>query len=253
MGGARGIGRAVVSAFLAEGATVHSADLLESEHRDESPFTSSQLDASDPSAMAAFCGSVLAAEGHVDVLINNVGVHLPKSVIDATPDEFDRIFRINVKPIYLACHELLPQMLDRRRGSIVNVSSNGGMMGRPGDPLYNASKHAIIGLTKSLAVAYSHLGVRVNAVCPGAIDTAMLRGSIPAGGDFASMLPAYTASTPMARVAKPEEVAATILFLATDEAPFISGAAIAIDGAKSAGAMPNDRYRMDHALNTSYD
>jgi NAD(P)-dependent dehydrogenase (short-subunit alcohol dehydrogenase family) len=135
-------------------------------------------------------------------------------------------------------------MIERRSGSIITMSSNGGLIGRPGDPIYNASKHALIGLTRSLAVAYAHLGIRVNAVCPGPIDTPMLRGLVPEG-EFERRVPALVASTPAARVGRADEVAQAVVFLGSDESAFITGAAIPVDGGKAAGVMPNDRYRID--------
>lgn len=254
-GAARGIGREIVRQFVAEGASVYAADLLPLEAGSEpvDSLVAVQLDASDPIAVATFLNDVLAAAGHVDVLVNNAGIHLGRSVIDTTPEEFDRIFRVNVKPAYLACRHLLPGMIARGRGSIINMSSNGGVIGRPGDPIYNASKHAVVGLTKSLAVAHGQQGIRVNALCPGAIDTPMLRSTIPADAPFVDMIPQFVATTPMARVARTSEVAAAAVFLASDESPFINGVALPIDGGKAAGVLSNDRYRLDFDLTTSYD
>jgi NAD(P)-dependent dehydrogenase (short-subunit alcohol dehydrogenase family) len=254
-GAARGIGREIVRQFVAEGAFVHAADLLPLEPgtEPESSLRSAIVDASDPEPVAAFLDSVMAHSGYVDVLVNNAGIHLPKSVVESTPEEFDRIFAVNVKPAYLACRYLLPSMLERGRGSIINTSSNGGIMGRPADPLYNASKHAIIGLTKSLAVAYAQQGIRVNAVCPGAIDTPMLRASVSGSVSPEDVVRRAVASAPMARVAHASEVAAAVVFLASDESPFINGVALPIDGAKSAGQLTADRYRTDFTINTSYD
>ncbi len=254
-GAARGIGREIVRQFVAEGAFVHASDLLPLEpgNEPESSLRSAIVDASDPGAVTVFLDAVMAHSGHVDILVNNAGIHLPKSVVDTTPEEFDRIFAVNVKPAYLACRYLLPSMLAQGRGSIINTSSNGGVMGRPGDPLYNASKHAVVGLTKSLAVAYAQQGIRVNAVCPGAIDTPMLRASVSGFGTPEEMVRQFVANTPMARVAHASEVAAAVVFLASDESPFINGVALPIDGAKSAGQLTPDRYRTDFTINTSYD
>lgn len=251
IGAARGIGQQVVNQFVAEGATVYAADLLPMESTDMVHAT--QLDATDQAALRAFLDNALAGTGYVDILVNNAGIHLPKSILDTTPEDFDRVFGVNIKPMFLACKHVLPSMLARGRGSIVNTSSNGGIMGRPGDPIYNASKHAIIGLTKSLAVAYAQQGVRVNAVCPGAIDTPMLRASVPGAGPYEEMIPKFVSNTPAARVAHASEVASAILFLASDESPFITGVALPIDGGKSAGQLTPDRYRTDFTLNTSYD
>jgi len=253
-GGARGIGRAVVSAFAAEGAAVHVADLepLEPGAEPAGSVSATRLDATDPQQVADFVQHAVTAAGRVDICVNNVGIHLPASVVEATPDDFDRIFTVNVKPAYLACHHLLPHMLARGAGSIVNVSSNGGLIGRPADPLYNASKHALIGLTKSLAVAYAQDGIRVNAVCPGSVETRMVRGDLTEA-EYEQRVPQLVSSTPAARVARPSEVAAAVLFLASDESPAVTGAALPVDGAKSAGVLTADRYRFDIEVNRHFD
>lgn len=254
VGGARGIGRAVVAAFVAEGAVVYVGDLEPLEPGMEPPgtVTARRCEASDPDQVRQLVEETMEAAGRVDILVNNVGMHLPVSVIDATPDDFDRVFAVNVKPAYLACHFLLPHLLQRGAGSIVNVSSNGGLVGRPADPLYNASKHALIGLTKSLALAYAQQGVRVNAVCPGPVDTKMMRGAL-SEQEFDAMVPQFVASTPAARIADPDEVAAAVVFLASDESPAVTGAALPVDGGKSAGVLTADRYRPDPELNRRFD
>src|SRR5215472_14985609 len=198
VGGARGIGWATVQNCLREGAQVFMADLRRPDGQPVKPdrFAASELDATDPAAVGDFFARVYGEVGRIDGLLNNVGIHLPKSIVDATPEEFDLIFRVNVRPAYLACRAVVPRMIERRRESIVNVSSNGGLMGRPADPLYNASKHAIIGLTRSLAAAYAHEGLRVNAVCPGPVDTAMLRIGLSSEEEFTARLPHLVASTP---------------------------------------------------------
>jgi NAD(P)-dependent dehydrogenase (short-subunit alcohol dehydrogenase family) len=245
-GGGRGIGLATVREFVDEGATVAVADLL----APEAPPTGATfdgLDATDPARVDAFVQRVLGEHGRIDVLFNSVGRTLAKPVTETDPAEFDDVFRINTKSVYLACRAVLPSMVERRAGSIVNMSSNGGLVGRPADPVYNASKHAVVGLTRSLAVAYAHLGIRVNAVCPGPIDTPMLRGLVPEE-EFERRIPDLVASTPAARVGRPEEVAELVVFLASDESRFITGAAIPIDGGKAAGVLPNDRYRTDFPI-----
>jgi NAD(P)-dependent dehydrogenase (short-subunit alcohol dehydrogenase family) len=244
-GGARGIGIAAVRELLREGATVFAGDLLPASEDLGPPdrVSFSKVDASVPEQVSALVNTALDRAGRIDVLFNNVGRVLARSIVDTQPAEFDDIFRVNVKSMYLACRAALPHMIERRSGSIINTSSNGGLIGRPGDPIYNASKHAVIGLTRSLAVAYAHLGIRVNAVCPGPIDTPMLRGLVPEG-EFERHVPTLVASTPAARVGRAEEVARAVVFLASDDSAFITGAAIPIDGGKAAGVMPNDRYRI---------
>jgi NAD(P)-dependent dehydrogenase (short-subunit alcohol dehydrogenase family) len=245
MGGARGIGFAIVREFLREGATVFAGDLLPAsgplDHPDRVSFA--KVDATVPEDVSAFVSAALQRSGRIDILVNNVGRVLARSVVDTEPAEFDDVMRVNVKSAYLGCRAVLPGMIERRSGSIITMSSNGGLIGRPGDPIYNASKHALIGLTRSLAVAYAHLGIRVNAVCPGPIDTPMLRSLVPEG-EFDQRVPALVASTPAARVGRADEVAQAVVFLGSDESAFITGAAIPVDGGKAAGVMPNDRYRM---------
>lgn len=243
-GGARGIGMATVRRMVDEGATVVIGDILDPEQ--ETPASSYRLDATDAAQVGDFVDRVLRDHGRIDVLFNNVGIHYPASLPDSDPEEFDRVMRVNVRSHYLLCRAVLPSMIAARSGSIINMSSHGGITGRPGDPIYNASKHAVSGLTRSIAVAYAHLGLRVNGVAPGAIDTPMLRGSIPSDTSVDELMPALTASIPAARIAQPEEVAAVVAFLASDDASYITGQIIAVDGGRTAGVMPASRYAIDH-------
>jgi NAD(P)-dependent dehydrogenase (short-subunit alcohol dehydrogenase family) len=251
-GGASGIGRAAAVAFAAEGATVVIADIQDGSEVVDSISAAGgsavfqPTDATQAAQVASVVRRALDVEGRIDVLLNSVGVYRPGSILDSDEDDFDITFTVNVKSHYLACQAVLPHMLEAESGSIVNLSSNGGIMGRPGDPIYCASKHAIIGLTRALAVAYAASNVRVNALCPGPIDTPMLRGV--GSGDFEAMLPHYLATCPAARVGHAEEVAAAALFLASDESRFITGAALPVDGGKAAGSMPADRYRLDFTI-----
>jgi NAD(P)-dependent dehydrogenase (short-subunit alcohol dehydrogenase family) len=248
-GGARGIGLATVKEFLAEGATVFASDIREpAEKLEYVDYTHTIIDATDETQVGQFVLDVLTKAGRIDVLFNNVGVHLGKPLADTTLDEFDHIFALNVRAAFLGTRAVLPAMIDRLAGSIITTSSNGGVMGRPGDPVYNATKHALVGMMKSLAVAHAHQGIRVNTVNPGAIDTEMLRGTLASPEDFEAKQHQLVASTPAARVGEAWEVAKAVVFLASDESRFISGVALPIDGAKAAGAMPGNRYSLDFEL-----
>jgi NAD(P)-dependent dehydrogenase (short-subunit alcohol dehydrogenase family) len=248
-GGARGIGLATVKEFLAEGATVYSSDIREPAEKVEGvDYTHTIVDATDELQVSQFVLDVLTKAGRIDVLFNNVGVHLAKSLADTSVDEFDNIFALNVRAAFLGTRAVLPHMIDRKAGSIITTSSNGGVMGRPGDPVYNATKHALVGMMKSLAVAHAHQGIRVNTVNPGAIDTDLLRNTLPSPDDFEAKQHQLVATTPAARVGEAWEVAKAVVFLASDESRFISGIALPIDGAKSAGAMPGNRYSLDFEL-----
>ncbi|QFU86433.1 SDR family NAD(P)-dependent oxidoreductase [Amycolatopsis sp. YIM 10] len=248
-GGARGIGLASVKEFLAEGAIVRSSDIREpAEEIGHQNFTHTTVDATDEEAVQSFVEQVLGEHGRIDVLFGNVGIHLGKPLPETTLAEFDHIFALNVRTAFLATRAVLPHMIEAKAGSIVLTSSNGGMMGRPADPVYNATKHALVGLAKSLAVAHAHLGIRVNTVNPGAIDTDMLRSTLASPDDFEAKQHQLTASTPAARVGEAWEVAKAVLFLASDESRFINGAVVPVDGAKAAGAMPGNRYSLDFEL-----
>ena len=248
-GGARGIGLATVKEFLAEGARVFSSDIREpAEKLEYVDYTHTIVDATDETQVGEFVLDVLTKAGRVDVLFNNVGIHLGKPLADTTLDEFDNIFALNVRAAFLGIRAVLPGMIDRKAGSIITTSSNGGVMGRPGDAVYNATKHALVGMTKSLAVAHAHQGIRANTVNPGAIDTDMLRGTLASAEEFETKQHALVASTPAARVGEAWEVAKAVVFLASDESRFINGVALPIDGAKAAGAMPGNRYSLDFEL-----
>ena len=248
-GGARGIGRATVEAFVREGAAVAVGDI-----RDASgAFAGGQgfylpTDAADEDSFDNLLTAAATRYGGIDVVVNNAGVHLAGEITGTSVADFDRIMAVNVRSVFLGCKLSLPHLRRRQGGSVVNMSSNGGIVGRPGDPVYNASKHAVVGLTRSLALAHAAEGIRFNAVCPGAVDTDMLWGDAVTAEDRAARLPALLASAPMPRAAGPAEVAAAIVFLASDESRTVTGIALPIDGGKSAGVMTTDRYRLDFPL-----
>ncbi|WP_410620745.1 SDR family NAD(P)-dependent oxidoreductase [Amycolatopsis sp. cmx-8-4] len=246
-GGARGIGLATVKEFLAEGATVFASDIREPAES-LAGYRHSIVDATDEDQVGAFVDGVIAETGRIDVLLNNVGIHLGKPLVETTLADFDHIFALNVRAAFLGTRAVLPHMLERKAGSIVTTSSNGGVMGRPGDPVYNATKHALVGLTKSIAVAHAHQGIRANTVNPGAIDTDMLRGTLASAEEFEAKQHQLVASTPAARVGEAWEVEKAVVFLASDESRFINGVVLPIDGAKAAGAMPGNRYSLDFEL-----
>ncbi|MEU9686518.1 SDR family NAD(P)-dependent oxidoreductase [Amycolatopsis japonica] len=246
-GGARGIGLATVKEFVAEGATVFSSDIREPAESVEGA-RHSLVDATDEGQVDEFVRGVVAETGRVDVLFNNVGIHLGKPLADTTLAEFDNIFALNVRAAFLGTRAVLPHMIANKAGSIVTTSSNGGVMGRPGDPVYNATKHALVGMMKSIAVAHAHQGIRANTVNPGAIDTDMLRGTLASPEDFEARQHQLVSSTPAGRVGEAWEVAKAVVFLASDESRFVNGVALPIDGAKAAGAMPGNRYSLDFEL-----
>lgn len=246
IGAGGGIGSAITELFAAEGATLAIGDLrpVQLPEQAAGPASFSRItDATRAAQVTALVDEAAQRWGHVDVLVNNAGRRSRGSVLDVEEPEFDDVMATNLKSAYLGCRAVLPHMLSRRRGSVINMSSNGGLEGRAGDPVYVASKHAVVGLTKSLALAYARENIRVNTICPGPIDTPMLRGQEMADdADFAARLPRLVASCPAGRVGQATDIAAAALFLASDESTFINGIALPVDGAKSAGIMPIDRY-----------
>jgi NAD(P)-dependent dehydrogenase (short-subunit alcohol dehydrogenase family) len=249
-GGARGIGLATVKEFLAEGATVFASDIREPAQKLAFVnYTHTIVDATDETQVGEFVLGVLTKAGRIDVLVNNVGIHLGKPLADTTLAEFDNIFALNVRAAFLGTRAVMPHMIERKAGSIITTSSNGGLMGRPGDPVFNATKHALVDMMKSIAVAHAHQGIRANTVNPGAIDTDMLRGTLASPEEFETKQHQLVASTPAARIGEAwEEDAKAVVFLAGDESRFISGIALPIDGAKAAGAMPGNRYSLGFEL-----
>ncbi len=248
-GAASGIGQATALAFAREGATVGLADIADCSSTLRLIVDAGgrglarQVDVGDPAQVASFVDSVVEAWGALDIVFNNAGMGLNRSLTDATDAEFDRIFDVNVKGVFNGCKFALPHLLTRGGGAIINMASSAGLVARADDPLYVASKHAVVGLTRSISLAYAAVNVRANAICPGPIDTPMFwagQGDRSREAHLARVL----ASCPAARLAPASDVANTAVFLASDESRFLTGAAIPIDGAKTAGTMSADRYRL---------
>lgn len=177
------------------------------------------------------------ALGPVDMLATAAGILGPtKPLYDVTEEEWDLLFDVNVKGTWLALRAFLPQMVEAGRGAIVTFSSGAGLSGNATMPAYSASKGAIVLLTKSVATCHAAEGIRCNTVCPGPIDTPMLRDTFAKAGDGAAERERFfRARNPMQRFGEAEEVAATVLFLLSDAAGYINGVALPIDGGKQAG------------------
>lgn len=235
-GGARGMGEATVRLFASEGAQVVIADVLESEGKALAAELGNaamfqRLDVSDEGSWQALVEVVTAHHGRIDALVNNAAVVAFGPITALTVEQIDRVFGINVKGTMLGLKHVGGAMCAVGRGAIVNISSVDGMRGVNSLSLYSSSKWAVRGLTKSAAMEFGHQGVRVNSVHPGGVNTAMgnpqsLEGDAKNAG--------YE-RVPLQRIGEPEEIAAASLFLCSDDASYICGAELAVDGGWAAG------------------
>lgn len=235
-GGARGMGAATVRLFAREGAKVVIADVLDAEGAALAQELKGNAmflhhDVTDETSWRRVIEKTVAAFGAIDVLVNNAGVLLFKTIADTTKADFERVTSINLSGTFLGVKLVGEHMVANQRGSIVNISSADGMKGANGLGAYCASKWGIRGLTKVAAMEFGHKGVRVNSVHPGGIDTAM---GNPYAEAKAEVNKRYT-MVPLQRVGDPDEVAQTSLFLASDESSYLCGAEIAVDGGMLAG------------------
>lgn len=201
-----------------------------------------EVDVRNAESVAGLVGTTVEKFGSLDILVNNSGVEAEEGSDGPSEADWDRMFATNAKGTWLCCRAALPH-LERTRGVIVNNASMAGLLGVAGGAGYAASKAAVVSLTKSLALAYAERGVRVNAVCAGPVDTQMTYDEWALVGGRDEGLRRALAVSPARRITAPEEVAELICFLASDAAVSITGTAMPIDGGKTAGLMPTERYR----------
>ena len=225
---AQGIGRASVEALARAGARVIATDLNEGKLAELQGITgieTRKLDVLDAKSVAA----VVAAVGPVDVLFNCAGFVHNGSLLDSTEDELDFAYDLNVKAMVRTIRAVLPGMLARGAGSIINMASvASSVKGVPSRFVYSTTKAAVIGLTKSVAADYVGRGVRCNAICPGTVETPSLEGRLRAQGDYEKTRAAFIARQPIGRVGRPEEIADLVLYLAS--ATYTTGQIHIIDG-----------------------
>lgn len=237
-GGSFGIGRATAVAFAARGANVVVADWIE----DEEQHTMQQIKEVDPEVKAIFVkcdvsdakqvehmvNQTIQTFGRLDFAFNNAGVEgTMNNTQDCTHDNWDKTIGINLNGVFFCMKYQLPHMLAKGSGVIVNCASVAGLMGFPGLPAYVASKHAVVGLTKSAALENAKLGIRINAVCPGVIHTDMIDRVT---GKDKEVEKQYISMEPVGRMGQPYEVADAVVFLCSDAASFITGHALPVDG-----------------------
>jgi NAD(P)-dependent dehydrogenase (short-subunit alcohol dehydrogenase family) len=237
-GGAAGIGRASAEAFAREGATVHVLD----NYRASGEETTARIEAAGGRAhfhhgdvaedddVRALVAAATEGAGRVDVMHANAGIEWTKKVVDTSLEEWARVIAVNLTGVYLACRFALVQMLEQRAGSIVITCSPHALSTVPDAGAYAASKGGVLALTRALALEAAPHGIRVNALLPGAIDTPMLRREAKVAGDPEQQLERFAAIHPLNRLGRAEEIAEVALFLASDAASFVTGAAIPVEG-----------------------
>jgi dihydroanticapsin dehydrogenase len=238
-GAGSGIGRAIAVRLAEEGGRVLCADV----NGDAAADTASSIgeaaepvttDVADPRAVEAMIARCVEANGRVDVLVNNAGVNIPGVLHEVSDDVIDRTLAVNVKgPIY-GCRAAIPHMLEQRGGSIVNISSVNGIVSEPFLSVYSASKGAVVMLTKGVALDYAKQGIRCNAICPGWVDTPINYAHAEMLGGLQHVYDTIDSFQPIGRPGRPEEIAHVALFLASDEASFMTGAIVSADGGMTA-------------------
>lgn len=185
------------------------------------------------------------ATGRLDIIVNNAGIGMVKQIPDVTEEEWDRALDINFKAVFLTARHGIPHLRKAGGGSIINISSNAGILPRAHDPVYSTSKGAMIALTKSLALCHAKDRIRVNAVCPGPVqDTGMMNADLAKATDKAATAQMFIDASPLAKAHKrmitPDEVAQAVCYLASDAAAMVTGTSVAIDGGKSLGVPPKE-------------
>jgi len=244
-GAGSGIGRAVAFALSSQGSRVVLVDLdgqkaevaaaeIRAEGGDAVAFTA---DVADPASVAALHAFVRETLGPLDILVNNAAIQVNKLIEDTTSEEWNRQMAVNVGGVFLCSREFLPD-LRRTRGAIVNMSSVNGFFVEPSCAGYCATKGAILAFTKALAIDHGREGIRINAICPGYINAGLAEGYFESQPDPARARQEAGSLHALGRIGQPEEIGKAVVFLASDDASFMTGSAMIVDGGFSAGLPP---------------
>jgi dihydroanticapsin dehydrogenase len=231
-GAASGVGRATAALLRERGARIVAVDIAAAVHElaDDENVVAVEGDAAVADTAERAAEAALDRWQRIDILVNNAGQIVWKSIVDTTDEEWDRVMAVNVRSAFLHSRAVLPVMVEQGSGAIVSTASISGLIGLPGQAAYCASKGALVQLTRQLAVEYGPLGIRVNAVAPGAIETPFLRSFVDAQPDPAALEQMIAANHPLGRWASAQEVAEAIVFLASDAAAFVTGTIFPVDG-----------------------
>lgn len=235
-GGATGIGAAAAGALAAEGASVVVADVDAARGEKVAAGIEGNggralfvaADVSDDADVEAMVAAAVAGYGGLDLAFNNAGIEgAPAPIHEMTPETWERTIAVDLRGVWSCLRHEVPAMLERGGGSIVNCSSVAGLVGFPGMSAYVAAKHGVVGLTRTAALEYATQGIRVNAVCPGVIDTEMVARVT---GDSPDLEAALLTSEPVGRMGRPAEIADAVVWLCSPRSSFVTGQAIAVDG-----------------------
>ena len=235
-GGASGFGAGIAQKFVAEGARVMIADINGNAAADLAAQLGDraqpqQVDVADHASVQSMAETAIRDFGGLDILVNNAGVtHLPTPLEDVSEQDFDRVFNVNMKSVYLTARALVPHMKSRKTGAILNVASTAGLSPRPNLNWYNASKGWMITATKTMAVELAPSGIRVNAICPVAGETPLLKSFM--GEDTPEIRAKFLSTIPLGRFSTPEDMANAACFLCSDEAGMVTGTALEVDGGR---------------------
>ncbi len=233
-GAGSGFGAGIARKFAAEGARVVVADINQAAAAQvarEIGGVAQAVDVGDGASVTAMAKAALDAFGRVDILVNNAGItHKPKPMEDVSEDEFDLVFRVNAKSVYLTARALVPAMKQAGSGAILNVASTAGLSPRPNLNWYNASKGWMITATKAMAVELAPFGIRVNALAPVAGETPLLASFM--GEDTPQMRAKFLSTIPIGRFSTPEDMGNAACFLCSDEAGMVTGVAMPVDGGR---------------------
>jgi NAD(P)-dependent dehydrogenase (short-subunit alcohol dehydrogenase family) len=252
-GAAKGIGAATAKMFAREGAALGLLDKDAEALRATAAsiagtgakIVSMAGDVAKREDVAALVEKLVTEAGSITILVNNAGVTLTRPFIDTTPEDLDFLVGVNLKGLMLASQAVIPHMVKAGGGAIVHDASNAGIVGRPWQPVYGATKAGVVSLTKSMALAFAKDNIRVNCICPGSIDTPMLRGALTASGNFDLNWRRTEMVIPLGRIGEPDDIAAATLFLASDEAKYITGTALPVDGGRTAGVPETSHLTME--------
>jgi NAD(P)-dependent dehydrogenase (short-subunit alcohol dehydrogenase family) len=239
-GGAGGIGRGIIRQLLAAGARVAIADIANTNPglsaKQADATIALDVDVTDEDSVIAMVADTVSHFGRLDILCNNAGVDgdvVP--LAECTLANYQRVVSVNLQGVFLGIKAAVPKMLERGGGTIINTASAAGIVGMPGLAVYSASKAAVIGLTRSAALEYSPLGIRVNAICPGMIDTPILQSIARSNPEqHAELTRAALAMTAVGRIGTPADIGNAVVFLASDESSFVTGTILSVDGGYTA-------------------